>query len=165
MDTKFILIGILLLVVFLQLRNRENFNEGVLNMNTQDEICNINTQVLNNINRYQKQSCKEDNNHNNSEASQSRLTCRQFEDKQIYFENDRKLCNDVKNVPKLESINKVGSFVGLDELEYKGAEPKPISDINLDESNFPFEMNMVNIDFLNTDNKQKEHAVATKGSQ
>lgn len=157
MDTKFILIGILLLVVFLQLRNRENFNEGVLNMNTQDENCNINTQVLNNVNRYQKQSCKEDNNHNNSEASQGRLTCRQFEDKQIYLENDRQSwCDGVKNVPKLESINKVGSFVGLGELEYKGAEPKPIGDIDLDESNFPFEMDMVNMDFLNTDNKQKE---------
>jgi hypothetical protein len=157
MDTKFILIGILLLVVFLQLRNRENFNEGVLNMNTQDENCNINTQVLNNVNRYQKQSCKEDNNHNNSEASQGRLTCRQFEDKQIYLENDRQSwCDGVKNVPKLESINKVGSFVGLGELEYKGAEPKPIGDIDLDESNVPFEMDMVNMDFLNTDNKQKE---------
>jgi hypothetical protein len=159
MDTKFILIGILLLVVFLQLRNRENFNEGVLNMKTKDDNCNINTQVLNNVNRYQKQACQEDNNHNYSEASQGRLTCRQFEDKQLYLENDRRSwCKGVEKVPKLESINKVGKFTGFDQLEYKGAEPKPIGDVDMDESNFPFEMNMVNTEFLNTDNKQKENA-------
>ena len=157
MDTKFILIGILLLVVFLQLRNRENFNEGVLNMNTKEENCNINTQVLNDVNRYHKQACKEDNKHTNREASQGRLTCRDFEDKQIYLQNDRSSwCNGVKSVPKLDNYNKVGSFEGLGKLEYKGAEPKPLSDEDIDSSNFPFEMNMVNTDFLNTDNKQKE---------
>ena len=59
MDTKFILIGILLLVVFLQLRNTENFKEGVLNMNSKEESCHINTNVLNDVNRYQNQACKE----------------------------------------------------------------------------------------------------------
>ena len=157
MDTKFILIGILLLVVFLQLRTRENFKEGVLNMNTKEENCTINSQVLNNVNRFQKQACKEDDKLPYSQVSQDRLTCRQFEDKQIHLENDRaSWCKDVKGTPKLESYNKVGNFEGLGKLEYSGADPQPLSDDNLDEPNFPFEMNMVNTDFLNIDNKQKE---------
>ena len=157
MDTKFILIGILLLVVFLQLRNTENFNEGVLIMNTREENCNINTQVLNGVNRYQKQACQEDSKHNNSESIENRLECRQFEDKQIYLEKDRNSwCKDVKKAPELEKLNKVGKFTGLGELEYNGAEPKPIGDLDMNESTFPFELNMVSTDFLNTDNKQKE---------
>lgn len=158
MDTKFILIGILLLVVFLQLRNTETFKEGILNMNSKEENCNINTKVLNDVNRYQNQACKEDDKKPYRQVGQDRLTCRQFEDKQIHLVNDRaSWCKGVKGVPQLESYNKVGNFEGLGKLEYNEAGPQPASDDNLEESNFPFEMNMVNTDFLNMDNKQLEN--------
>jgi len=158
MDTKFILIGILLLVVFLQLRNTETFKDGVLNMTSKEEHCNINTKVLNDVNRYQNKACKEDDKKSYRQVGQDRLTCRQFEDKQIYLRNDRESsCKDVKGVPQLESYNKVGNFEGLGKLEYNDAGPQPVSNDNLEDSNFPFEMDQVNTDFLNMDNKQLEN--------
>ena len=154
MDTKFILIAILLLVVFLQMRNKESFSAGLLNMQTKEQNCANATNMLNKVNKFQKQSCKDDDTKPNDQVANDRLTCREFEEKKIFLTGDRKShCKGVKNKSKLYKFNKVGNFKGINKLESSGGLPAPLEDFDMDESNFPFEMNMVNTEFLNLDNK------------
>ena len=157
MDTKFILIGIFLLVVFLQLRNKESFSSGLLNMETKKESCETNTNILNKVNKYEKQACKDDDKKSNDQVANDRLNCREFNERNIFLKRDRRsYCKGIKNKPKLFKYNKVGEFNGLNELEHNSSGPSPIGDVDMDESTFPFEMNMVNTEFLNLDNKQQE---------
>ena len=154
MDTKFILISILLLVVFLQMRNKESFSTGLLNMQTKEQNCTNATNILNKVNKFQKQSCKDDDTKPNDQVVNDRLTCRDFEEKNIFLTRDRKShCKGLKKKGKLYKFNKVGNFKGLNKLESSGGLPAPLEDFDMDESNFPFELNMVNTDFLNLDNK------------
>ena len=59
----------------------------------------------------------------------------------------------LKNKPNLLKFNKVGNFNGINKLEPAGGLPAPVEDFDMDESEFPFEMNMVDIEYLNLDNK------------
>jgi hypothetical protein len=154
MDTKYILIAIFLLVVFLQMRNKETFSAGLLNLKTKEQNCANTTAILNDVNKFEKQSCKEDDSKPNNQVANNRLTCRDFEERNIFLSRDRNShCKGLKNKPKLLKFNKVGDFKGINQLELNNSTPAPIEDFDMDESNFPFEMNMVDTDFLNLDNK------------
>ena len=154
MDTKYILIAIFLLVVFLQMRDKESFSTGLLNKETKEQHCANATKMLNEVNKFEKQSCKDDDTKSNDQVANDRLTCRNFEEKKIFLAEDRKShCKGLKNKPKLLKYNKVGNFNGINKLESAGGLPAPIEDFDMEESEFPFEMNMVDTEYLNLDNK------------
>ena len=76
--------------------------------------------------------------------------------KKIYLDknNNQSWCKDVEIKPELLKHNKVGDFTGFNNLEYTGVDPRPMENLDVDESSYPFNINMVNTDFLNLDNKQ-----------
>ena len=152
MRKQYILIGIFLLIILLQSRNIENFK----NSNTKETLCEINTKTLNKINLYEKQACKKNDNKTDTEVNNNRLNCRQIESKKIYLDknNNQSWCKDVEIKPELLKHNKVGDFTGFNNLEYTGVDPRPMENLDVDESSYPFNINMVNTDFLNLDNKQ-----------
>jgi hypothetical protein len=154
MDTKYILIAIFLLVIFLQMRNKESFSTGLLNKETREQYCTNATNLLNEVNKFQKQSCKDDDTKPNNQVVNDRLTCRNFEEKKIFLAEDRKShCKGLKNKPQLLKFNKVGNFNGINKLEHTEGLPTPVEDLHMDESEFPFEMNMIDTEYLNLDNK------------
>ena len=74
--------------------------------------------------------------------------------KKIFLAEDRKShCKGLKNKPHLLKFNKVGNFNGINKLEHTEGLPTPVEDLHMDESEFPFEMNMIDTEYLNLDNK------------
>ena len=153
---KLILICILLLIVFLQMRNTEGFTDDSFKLVKKEENCRVNTEILNDVNKFQKQTCKESTNLNSSETSQNRLTCRDFETKKIFLDVDQRSWCDGVEGPKLIDASAEGKFTGIGKLEVTGPGPLPLNDSDLIASEFPFNLNMVEKDFLDTNNKKNE---------
>lgn len=156
MKMKLILICILLLVVFLQMRNTEGFTDDSFKLVKKEENCRVNTEILNDVNKFQKQTCKESKNLNSSETSQNRLTCRDFETKKIYLDVDQRSWCDGIDTPKLVNSNMEGNYDGIGKLEVTGPGPLPLSNKDLTASEFPFNLNMVEKEFTDVNNKKND---------
>ena len=157
MDMKYILIAIFLIVVFLQMRKNESFSNDSINMENKRQGCENTTNILNKVNKYEKQACKDDDTKTDDQVANDRLSCRDFNEKKIFLKRDRRsYCKGVEEKPKVFTYNTVADFKGIGELEHNGGGPSPLEDNDKNESDFPFEMNMVDTKFLNLDNKQSE---------
>ena len=84
----------------------------------------------------------------------NRLTCRNFVDKQLYVGNDNKGWCDGNNEVPIKRLE--GDFTGLNKLDLVDQNPQPNSAINSDDSDYPFELNMVRVNSINLDNKKNE---------
>jgi hypothetical protein len=112
------------------------------------------TNILNKVNKFEKQSCKEDDSKPNNQVTNDRLTCRNFNEKNIFLSNDRKShCKGLKDKPKLKKYKKVGDFNGIIPKDEKNTTPSPIENFDMKESTFPFDLNMIDPEFFDLDNK------------
>ena len=153
MNTKLILlVTIFVIVIFLQMRKNEPFSNDMNEVNKAN--CLNTTTILNKVNKFEKQSCKEDDSKPNNQVANDRLTCRNFNEKNIFLSNDRKShCKGLKDKPKLKKYKKVGDFNGIIPKDEKNTTPSPIENFDMKESTFPFDLNMIDPEFLNLDNK------------
>jgi hypothetical protein len=146
MNNFFIIFGVLILMILFN--KKEYFNH-----NNSEELkqkkCENTTDMMSEINMYVDKTCQDDSSTNRI-MNNNRLTCRDFENKQIFVGNDnKKLCNE-KNVIPVKKLK--GDFIGLNKLSYDGEKPLPNGNGN-SESEFPFDLNAVAIDIPNLDNK------------
>lgn len=146
-----ILIIISVLFLMMLFNKKEYFNSADSDELKQNK-CKNTTSLMSDINMYVDKTCQ-DKSSTNRIMNNDRLTCRGFEDKQIYVGNDNKvLCNKNNEIPvkKLQ-----GDFTGFNKLNYNGPNPQPNSD-GSSESDFPFDLDMVNIKIPNLDNKNNQ---------
>ena len=153
MNTKLILlVTIFVIVIFLQMRKNEPFSNDMNEVNKAN--CLNTTNILNKVNKFEKQSCKEDDSKPNNQVTNDRLTCRNFNEKNIFLSNDRKShCKGLKDKPKLKKYKKVGDFNGIIPKDEKNTTPSPIENFDMKESTFPFDLNMIDPEFFDLDNK------------
>ena len=152
MDTKLILLTIFVVVIFLQMRKNEPFSNDINEVNKAN--CLNTTTILNKVNKFEKQSGKEDDSKPNNQVANDRLTCRNFNEKNIFLSNDRKShCKDLKDKPKLKKYKKVGDFNGIVPKDQKNVSPSPNENFDMKESTFPFDLDMIDPKFLDLDNK------------
>lgn len=120
-------------------------NEEELN----DKKCISNTNKLSEINSYIDQVCQ-DNEATNRYMNDQRITCRNFVERQIFVNNDNNVvCGPDNDIP-IQKLEK--SYNSFDKLNDTGFE-ETVSNVS-NVSNFPFNLNMVNVDLINLDNKQ-----------
>ena len=142
---------IIALVVFLMLlfNQRENFFAG--NSEELRKIkCTNTSNLMSDINMYVEKTCQ-DKSSNNRMMNNDRMTCRNFTDKQLYVNNDNKgWCDEDNKIPEKRFS---GDFTGLNKLNYDGSGPE-FNDISENNSEFPFELDMIKTQNFNLDNKE-----------
>ena len=135
MDTKLILLTIFVVVIFLQMRKNEPFSNDINEVNKAN--CLNTTTILNKVNKFEKQSCKEDDSKPNNQVANDRLTCRNFNEKNIINKiNERNI------IDKINEKNKIGFF-----LSSKGF---LINGLNISLSNLLFTENGPLIEYILT---------------
>lgn len=115
MNIKYILLGLVLLMIFLQTRKNENF-ESQFNLISKDHFekgCMINNDNLNKVNENINESCNKEDNDLDRVTNNNKLECRTNLSRKIFLEKDtQSYCKDVK---KLD--------INLGNIEFTGFEP------------------------------------------
>ena len=137
---------IISIVLFLMLIfNRKEY----FTVPTQEEMpnlkCENNSKQLGITNMYIDEVCQ-DNEAINSYINNQRLDCRNFVERQIIIGNDNKqVCDSENKIPIINTDEPLNSFK---ELQNDG-----INNDNTTNDNYPFNLNQVNVDLANLDNK------------
>ena len=134
----FIIVAILFFI-YIKRYNRECFKSGPLSKTILNERCESVSKDLEEVNTITNQVC------DNTEpdiryrtTNNSRLTCRNFEDRTIFMnDNANSWCDMAGSKTKFKDIQPIYNFTGLGKLDYADADLKPPSNYQL-VSNFPF---------------------------
>lgn len=107
--------------------------------------CENNSIQLAIANMYTDEVCQ-DNEVVNSYINNQRLDCRNFVERQILIGNDNKqICNEDNKIPTIVANHPLNSFKNIQDDGIKGE--------NISNDNYPFDINQINIDLTNLDNK------------
>ena len=130
---------VLILLLISLLNNKEEFYQT-----TEDykklykRNCNNTTSMLENVNMYENNTCNVPDVEHDGTMNNNRLTCREFEDKQIYLKNDNKSwCKNVEEPPTLHNKVLKNKFLNLGKMnDGLGKDPSNIAPLN---ANYPFD--------------------------
>ena len=142
---KILIISIILLLM-LTFNRKEYFT-----IPTSEEMpnlkCKNNSETLSTVNMYAGEVCQ-DNEVHGRYINNQRIDCRNFVERQIIIGNDNKqLCDSDNTIPIMNADAPLNSFKNLQDNGMASTE-------DLSTDNFPFELNQVNVDLVNLDNKQ-----------
>ena len=138
---------IISIVIFLMLYfNKKEYFTVELQQHLSNLKCQNNSIQLGIANMYTDEVCQ-DNQVINSNINNQRLDCRNFVERQILIGNDNKqLCSSDNKIPIINADHQLNNFI---EIQNDGINKDNTNNNN----NYPFDINQVNIDFTNLDNK------------
>ena len=139
---------IISIVLFLMLMfNRKEY----FTIPTSEEIPNLkcynNSNQLSTVNMYANEVCQ-DNEVNGRYINNQRIDCRNFVERQIIIGNDNKQICDSDNIIPIKTAD--APLNNFDTLQDSGIDNEIDNEIS---NNYPFDLNQVNVDLVNLDNK------------
>lgn len=143
---KILIISIILLLMLTF--NRKEYFTVPTSEELPDLKCENNSKQLGIANMYADEVCQ-DNQVIGRYINNQRIDCRNFVERQIIIGNDNKqICAPDNKIPIMSANAPLNSFENIQDTGINTTENNESTD------NYPFELNQVNVDLVNLDNKQ-----------